>query len=323
MAENSLVIFTRAALMLAEADTIQKAKELKTLALTAGEWAKRKGMGEQAIQHCRSYAMEAERKMGEMCKAEADAGNLATRESNPGTLSGKTSSGVPARHTRTATTSDIGLTRKERSQAEQLAALPRAVFDEVRDGKKTRTQVRRDIVRQEIIKRVSLPTAKYRVIYADPPWSYGNTQPDYHTEQRDHYPVMKLSEICSMPVASFCEDNAVLFLWVTSPILEESFEVIRDWGFKYKASFVWDKIKHNMGHYNSVRHEFLLICVRGSCQPDTPKLIDSVQSIERTEHSAKPEEFRRIIEELYPHGKRLEMFARGKHVGWDTYGNQA
>ena len=52
--------------MLAEADTIQKAKELKSLALTAAEWAKRKNMGEEAIQHCRSYALEAERKMGQL-----------------------------------------------------------------------------------------------------------------------------------------------------------------------------------------------------------------------------------------------------------------
>ena len=63
---NSLVIFSKAALMLAEADTIQKAHELKNLALTAADFAKRKGMGEEAIKHCRSYALEAERKMGEM-----------------------------------------------------------------------------------------------------------------------------------------------------------------------------------------------------------------------------------------------------------------
>ena len=39
MGENSLVIFTRAAHMLAEANTIQKAKELKNLAMTAADWA--------------------------------------------------------------------------------------------------------------------------------------------------------------------------------------------------------------------------------------------------------------------------------------------
>ena len=82
---------------------------------------------------------------------------------------------------------------------------------------------------------------KYRIIYADPPWDYGaHLQPDYQTEQRDHYPVMELDAICALPVKDWTEDNAVLFLWVTSPILEKAFAVIRGWGVQYKASFVWD-----------------------------------------------------------------------------------
>jgi N6-adenosine-specific RNA methylase IME4 len=118
------------------------------------------------------------------------------------------------------------------------------------------------------------------------------------------------------------EDNAVLFLWVTSPLLEDSFKVINSWGFKYKTSFVWDKIKHNMGHYNSVRHEFLLVCTKGSCLPEHIQLFDSVQSIEKTEHSIKPEQFRKIIDTLYPSGNRIELFARVKIKGWDYYGNE-
>jgi N6-adenosine-specific RNA methylase IME4 len=185
---------------------------------------------------------------------------------------------------------------------------------------------RREVVKEEV-KTTEIPTGMYRVIYADPPWRYGNTQPDYHEVQDDHYPTMTVKQICDLligerRVAEIALDNAVLFLWVTSPILEESFEVIKAWGFKYKASFVWDKVKHNMGHYNSVRHEFLLIGVRGSCQPDENQLFDSVQSIERTEHSAKPEEFRNIIQTLYPYGTRIELFARQEHEGWDYFGNQ-
>ena len=68
MAENSLIIFSKGSQMLMEATTIQKAKELKDLALTAKDWAKRKNLGNEAIQYCRSYALEAERKMGEMLK---------------------------------------------------------------------------------------------------------------------------------------------------------------------------------------------------------------------------------------------------------------
>lgn len=108
---------------------------------------------------------------------------------------------------------------------------------------------------------------KYRVIYADPPWAYNDKQ---DTEKLGgavkHYPTMPLEEICGLPVPT--EKNAVLFLWTTSPMLEDAFKVINAWGFKYKSSFIWDKVSHAMGHYNSVRHEFLLVCVKGNCTPD-------------------------------------------------------
>ncbi len=124
-------------------------------------------------------------------------------------------------------------------------------------------------------------------------------------------------------VRDMAEDNAVLFMWVTSPLLEECFDVIRAWGFKYKTSFVWDKVRHNFGHYNSVRHELLLVCTRGSCTPDNLKLYDSVQTIERSDiHSEKPSEFRAIIEDLYEYGERLELFARANTDGWEVWGNE-
>ena len=168
-----------------------------------------------------------------------------------------------------------------------------------------------------------LPKGKYNVIYADPPWQYADQQDTHKLGGAiKHYPLMTIEQICDMPVRNCFAADAVLFLWVTSPILEECFDVIAAWGFKYKASFVWDKIKHNMGHYNSVRHEFLLICTSGSMIPENKKLYDSVQSIERTKHSEKPTEFRKIIETLYPQGKKLELFARKEHKGWESYGNE-
>ena len=136
---------------------------------------------------------------------------------------------------------------------------------------------------------------------------------------------MTIHELCSLPVENLAESNAVLFLWVTSPMLEECFPVIRAWSFEYKASFIWDKVGHNVGHYNSVRHELLLICTRGSCLPDVTKLYDSVQEIKKTkEHSKKPEEFRNIIDTIYAVGPRIELFRRGGAIdGWVMWGNEA
>lgn len=172
-------------------------------------------------------------------------------------------------------------------------------------------------------KIVNPPKGKYRIIYADPPWNYGDKRDGKTTGAEDHYISMTIDELCNLPIKEITEDNAVLFFWVTSPLLEECFEVIKAWGFKYKTSFIWDKIKHNMGHYNSIRHELLLVCTKGSCLPDNIKLFDSVVSVERTEHSKKPEEFRQIIDTLYTYGNKIELFARQKIDGWDSWGNDA
>lgn len=166
---------------------------------------------------------------------------------------------------------------------------------------------------------------KFRVIYADPAWSYNDKQ---DTPQlggaAKHYDTMSVAEICKLPINEISEKDSVLFLWVTSPLLEDAFTVIKSWGFKYKTSFVWDKVKHNMGHYNSVRHELLLIATKGSCTPDNKTLYDSVQSIERNDnHSEKPIEFLNIIDDLYNYGNKLEMFCRNiKKENWYGWGNE-
>ena len=189
--------------------------------------------------------------------------------------------------------------------------------------KKVYTQIQR-AERLATNKVAEWPKGKYRVIYADPPWEYGDERSGgSYGGSIDHYPTMSLQELHDLPVQDLTEDNAVLFMWATSPVFKDTFDLLESWGFKYKTQFVWDKVKHNMGHYNSVRHELLLIATKGSCTPDKKKLIDSVQTIERTEkHSEKPEEFRNIIDTLYTYGNKIELFARKKVDGWDAYGNE-
>jgi N6-adenosine-specific RNA methylase IME4 len=170
----------------------------------------------------------------------------------------------------------------------------------------------------------------YRIIYADPPWKYvGLNGNDDHGHAEAHYDCLDDEQLKAYRpgngdrlVKDIADKNAVLFMWVTSPMFVRCVPIIEAWGFEYKSSFVWDKVGHNMGHYNSVRHELLLICTKGSCKPDVPKLFDSVQSIERTKHSQKPHEFYEIIEGLYDHGRKLELFSRNKRDGWDMDGNE-
>ena len=166
----------------------------------------------------------------------------------------------------------------------------------------------------------------YRIVYADPPWKYGNMMPDGTTEPSGEYPLMTIDEICQIDMKGHTEKNAVLFLWVTWPILEESFQVVKAWGFKYKTGWCWDKVKHNMGHYSSVRSELLLLGIKGSLPLENKKLFDNVVSIERNGHSEKPQYFREMIDTIYPSGKALEVFYRGdkSKLGerWNAIGNE-
>lgn len=166
---------------------------------------------------------------------------------------------------------------------------------------------------------------RYHVVYADPPWIYGNSQPSTSSAQ-SHYPGMTIDQLCKLPIAAHTMKDAVLFMWVTAPMLYENpgpREVIDAWGFSPKTQLIWDKVAHNFGSYVSVRHELLMVASRGSCTPDHPTpMPDSVVTERRTGvHSEKPDIFRRIIEKLYD-GPYVELFARRPAKGWTTWGNQ-
>jgi len=256
-------------------------------------------------------ALEAENPQGN--RSDLTGGNIAT------SITGKN---------RDAAAEMMGVGARYVQDAKRLSLDAPDLLEQVRIGAATIPQAKRELVKRERRDAPPLPTDKYRVIYADPPWSYGNSGiigGDNYGHVGRHYPSMTIAELCDMgeKVREITERDAVLFMWVTSPLLAECFDVVRAWGFQYKTSFVWDKVKHNFGHYNSVRHEFLLVCTRGSCVPDVDDKIDSVQTIERSRvHSEKPQEFRHIIDRLYTSGKRVELFARAEADGWDAWGNE-
>lgn len=316
---NSLAVLQNATRLLAQVKDSRDAKKLMDMAGAAEHYAKKAKLGQEAIDHAHSIKIEAQSILGKFLK---------NAPRNEGGRPTKTSSNIEQV---IPTIDDLGLTRKESSNSQLLADIANKdpkEFEAIKKGEKSISEVRRELKRAEVVKNIKeLPSEKYRVIYADPPWSYNDKCDDGSVQSggaEKHYPSMTITELCLLPINELSDRNAVLFLWTTSPLLFECEPVFKSWGFEYKASFVWDKVSHNMGHYNSVRHEFLLICTKGSCLPDVNKLFDSVQSIEKTRrHSEKPDEFRKIIDTLYPHGKRIELFARTKKDGWDAWGAES
>lgn len=171
---------------------------------------------------------------------------------------------------------------------------------------------------------------KYQVIYADPPRAYrvwskkGNGR-----SAESHYPTMSIEEIADLPVNELADENCALFLWVTFPLLKEIWKVIDAWGFTYKSvAFVWikqnkkaDSLFWGMGYWTRANAEICILATKGSPKRYSKRVHQVIVShIE--EHSKKPEEARRRIEQLMGDVPRIELFARRETPGWDVWGNE-
>ena len=170
---------------------------------------------------------------------------------------------------------------------------------------------------------------KYSIIYADPPWKYGGGKNgSFAALAVDQYPTMKTKDICALPVAGIAED-AVLFLWVTFPQLQEAFTVARAWGFTYRtAAFTWVKLNKNgtpffgLGHWTHSNAEICLIFTKGNYPRRVGRRVSQIIMTVRERHSQKPREARERIVELMGDLPRIELFARERADGWDYWGNE-
>jgi N6-adenosine-specific RNA methylase IME4 len=205
---------------------------------------------------------------------------------------------------------------------------PTEIIKEITDGKLTVSQYIHNINRKEKLETISQNNQplngrdkKYSVILADPPWEYEHPISDSRRIE-NHYPTMPIEEICALPVQDICSDDAVVFLWVTTPMLKKGLQVLEAWGFEYRTERVWIKPSIGPGYWVRNRHEHLLIGVRGEL-PTPEYKPDSVIEAPREEHSKKPDSVYDDIEKMYPGLDRVELFARQRRDGWDSWGNQA
>ena len=179
---------------------------------------------------------------------------------------------------------------------------------------------------------IEFPDKKYKIIYADPPWSYNDKRNGNGKEYggaTDHYPTMPISEIKELPIADIADENCLLFIWVTFPLLQEGLDTIKAWGFKYKTlGFSWTKMtKDNskpqwgMGWYTKSNAEVCLIGVKG--KPfKASNSVSSAVLFPRGRHSQKPSLIRDRIVEFAGDVPRIELFARESADGWDVWGNE-
>jgi len=188
---------------------------------------------------------------------------------------------------------------------------------------------------------IPFPDKKYNVILADPPWSYKvwSKETGNGRSAESHYKTMDKNDIQNLPIQAICEDDCVLFLWVTAPCLLEGIEVIEKWGFTYKTlGFNW--VKRNkksdswfwgMGYYTRANTELCLLATKGKTLKRISKSVHQVVDDRIMNHSQKPNAVRERIVKLFGDLPRIELFARPpkdllfedeSYNGWDVWGNE-
>lgn len=73
------------------------------------------------------------------------------------------------------TLADLGITKKTSADAQKLADMTDEEVQIIADREQSLSQVLRKKKKEQVRQEVQLPSEKYRVVYADPPWSYGNS----------------------------------------------------------------------------------------------------------------------------------------------------
>lgn len=173
------------------------------------------------------------------------------------------------------------------------------------------------------------PVGQFGLILADPPWSYKmHSEKGYEKSPQKHYDCMTLAELKAMRDAIMfaTAPDCVLFMWGVWPMVPDALELIKEWGFTYKTGGAWHKKTTHGKDAFGTGYIF-----RSACEPfflatrGNPKALNrsTRNIIEATvrEHSRKPDCVYDMLEKLFT-GPRLELFARTRREGWDSFGNQ-
>ena len=183
-----------------------------------------------------------------------------------------------------------------------------------------------------------LPNKKFDIIYADPPWHYnGKLQYDKSSKNKEEidlskkifissanfkYPTLKTDELMQLQVKDITKEDCILFMWSTSPHLNQAITLGEAWGFEYKTvAFVWDKMNHNPGQYTLSYCELCLLFKKGKIpRPRGARNVKQLIRSPRKKHSEKPPEVIEGIEKMFPTQDRIELFARKKSDNWSVWG---
>jgi len=197
----------------------------------------------------------------------------------------------------------------------------------------------KDLIKHKMKKnKIHIPNperaGQYRCIVIDPPWDQRKTGLRSVRPNQGillDYPTLTQQEVFEVaPLQEWASTNAFLWLWATNsrshssgrPILQQAFELMEAWGFRYYTMLTWDKKTGPcpFGPYQ-ITTEHCLFGYRGKCKFAKKSLgkMKTCFDARVTRHSEKPAGFYQSIRINFP-APRLDVFSRRPHHGFDGWG---
>jgi N6-adenosine-specific RNA methylase IME4 len=184
---------------------------------------------------------------------------------------------------------------------------------------------------------VGLPRAHFTCAHIDLPWSFKTWSPRGQGKGASkHDKVSDLHRLVALPVPELMAPDAVLFFWVTQPLLPQALQILSDWGLTYKSVAVyWVKMpagwaetdgyirpRMGLGYHTRSGAEQCWIATRGRGYERKSRGVLQVIHAPIREHSRKPDEAAERIEQLVGDVPRIELFARTRRPGWSSWGEE-
>jgi len=172
----------------------------------------------------------------------------------------------------------------------------------------------------------------------DCPWEYENySRKGEHKGAAAKYDCIPIAYLEQMPVAELGAPDHAIFVWATTPLLDQQIGCMKAWGYRYVGCEAWCKgtssstgepgdetwkANFGTGYVRRGCAEYLLIGAIGKPEwlPGCRKLRNAFFDPIR-EHSSKPDaQYERVEQSVS--GPYAEIFSRRDREGWVHFGNE-
>jgi N6-adenosine-specific RNA methylase IME4 len=168
---------------------------------------------------------------------------------------------------------------------------------------------------------------QFDVITMDPPWQI--TTGTITRGVNISYHQLDVNIIGEMPLRQV-QSNGYIFMWVIASQFANGVLMLERWGYEVETYLNWVKVSKygrympSHGYYMQHNKETVLVGRKGTPMPemDKSKFESLIVACRESRQSQKPIDIYELIEQVFPGGMYLEIFARPHNLrnGWVSIG---